>query len=160
MVDGLLAEIDGGRISSTGCIPTPPPGAVGLAGLTVPGFANCHSHAFHRALRGRPQRGRGTFWTWRDQMYSVAARREPDNYYALARATYEEMHWPASPQWESSTTCTISPRERGMPTRTRWGRRSLRLPARHVLRLGGVRLAARRGSAGSVTEMRTRGPRD
>ena len=62
-----------------------------LAGLTIPGLANCHSHAFHRALRGRTQRERGTFWTWREQMYGVAARLTPDTYYALARATYREM---------------------------------------------------------------------
>ena len=30
-----------------------------LPGLTLPGLANCHSHAFHRALRGRTQRERG-----------------------------------------------------------------------------------------------------
>ena len=40
-------------------------GATRLAGLTIPGLANCHSHAFHRALRGGTQRDRGTFWTWR-----------------------------------------------------------------------------------------------
>jgi len=62
-----------------------------VPGLTVPGLANCHSHAFHRALRGRTQRGQGTFWTWRDQMYDVAARLDPDGYLALARATYREM---------------------------------------------------------------------
>ena len=62
-----------------------------LAGLTIPGLANCHSHAFHRALRGRTQRERGTFWTWREQMYAVAARLDPDSYYELARATYREM---------------------------------------------------------------------
>ena len=45
-----------------------------LAGLTIPGLANDHSHAFHRALRGRTQRERGTFWTWREQMYAVAGR--------------------------------------------------------------------------------------
>ena len=28
-------------------------GDVALPGLTLPGFANTHSHAFHRALRGR-----------------------------------------------------------------------------------------------------------
>ncbi len=62
-----------------------------LPGLTLPGLANCHSHAFHRALRGRTQRERGTFWTWREQMYAVAGRLDPDSYYALARATYREM---------------------------------------------------------------------
>lgn len=62
-----------------------------VAGLTLPGFANTHSHAFHRALRGHAQRGSGTFWTWRSQMYDVAGRLDPDNYYDLARATYAEM---------------------------------------------------------------------
>jgi formiminoglutamate deiminase len=64
---------------------------VPLPGLTVPGLANCHSHAFHRALRGRTQRERGTFWTWREQMYDVAGRLDPDGYFALALATYREM---------------------------------------------------------------------
>ncbi len=62
-----------------------------LPGLTVPGLANCHSHAFHRALRGRTQRGTGTFWTWREQMYDVAGRLDPDTYRALATATFREM---------------------------------------------------------------------
>jgi formiminoglutamate deiminase len=65
--------------------------ATRIPGLTLPGLANCHSHAFHRALRGRTQRERGTFWTWRDRMYDVAARLDPDSYFALARATYREM---------------------------------------------------------------------
>ena len=62
-----------------------------IPGLTIPGLANCHSHAFHRALRGRTQRERGTFWTWRDRMYDVAATLDPDSYFTLARATYREM---------------------------------------------------------------------
>ena len=68
-----------------------PDDASRLPGLTIPGLANCHSHAFHRALRGRTQRDRGTFWTWRDQMYDVAARLDPDTYLDLATATYREM---------------------------------------------------------------------
>jgi len=62
-----------------------------LSGLTVPGFANAHSHAFHRALRGRTHMGRGSFWTWREQMYQVADRLDPDSYHRLARAVYAEM---------------------------------------------------------------------
>lgn len=64
---------------------------VRIPGLTIPGIANCHSHAFHRALRGRTQRGAGTFWTWREQMYAVAERLDPDSYYELARLTFREM---------------------------------------------------------------------
>src|SRR5204863_7675039 len=60
--------------------------------LTLPGFANAHSHAFQRALRGRAQAaGGGSFWTWREQMYELAARPDPDSYLRLARATYGEM---------------------------------------------------------------------
>jgi formiminoglutamate deiminase len=62
-----------------------------LAGLVFPGFANAHSHAFHRALRGRTHSDGGTFWTWRQGMYALAERLDPDSYLALARATYAEM---------------------------------------------------------------------
>src|SRR5256885_11560116 len=57
----------------------------------MPGLANAHSHAFHRALRGVVQAGPGTFWTWRERMYQVASLLEPDSYLALARAVYAEM---------------------------------------------------------------------
>ena len=67
------------------------PATVHLKGLTLPGLANAHSHAFHRALRGVTQARRGTFWTWRERMYEVAARLTPDSYLALARAVYAEM---------------------------------------------------------------------
>ncbi len=86
--DDVLVEIEDGRFTSV------TPGAHSgerLAGLTIPGLANCHSHAFHRALRGRTQRERGSFWTWREQMYAVAGRLDPDGYHELARATYREM---------------------------------------------------------------------
>ena len=36
-----------------------------------------------RAARAHP-RERGTFWTWREQMYAVAERLDPDTYFALA----------------------------------------------------------------------------
>ena len=52
------SRASGSRRSSAG-VAAPPAGAERLAGLTLPGFANAHSHAFHRALRGRAQRGRG-----------------------------------------------------------------------------------------------------
>ncbi|MFF0445536.1 formimidoylglutamate deiminase [Streptomyces sp. NPDC004609] len=69
----------------------PPPGAEILRGLTIPGLANTHSHAFHRALRGTVQVGTGTFWTWREVMYRTASRLTPESYHALARAVYAEM---------------------------------------------------------------------
>ncbi|MBP0457368.1 formimidoylglutamate deiminase [Streptomyces montanisoli] len=89
---GVTVETAHGRI--TAVYPgtqAPPPGATALRGLTVPGLANAHSHAFHRALRSEVQVGSGTFWTWRDVMYGTAARLTPDTYHALARAAYAEM---------------------------------------------------------------------
>ncbi|MFI9105597.1 formimidoylglutamate deiminase [Streptomyces fildesensis] len=89
---GVAIDTAGGRITGvrTG-VDAPPPGAVALRGFTLPGLANAHSHAFHRALRGTVQVGSGTFWTWREIMYSIAAELDPDTYYALARAVYAEM---------------------------------------------------------------------
>ncbi|WP_310530159.1 formimidoylglutamate deiminase, partial [Nocardioides sp.] len=82
IVDGRFASVEPGTLSGA---------AERLPGLTIPGLANTHSHAFHRALRGRTQRERGSFWTWREQMYAVAERLDPDTYLALATATFREM---------------------------------------------------------------------
>ncbi|MFF3319159.1 formimidoylglutamate deiminase [Streptomyces sp. NPDC003035] len=89
---GVALDVSDGRITAvrTGA-DAPPPGAVALRGLTIPGLANAHSHAFHRALRGTVQVGSGTFWTWREVMYQVASRLTPETYHALARAVYAEM---------------------------------------------------------------------
>jgi formiminoglutamate deiminase len=62
-----------------------------VGGLTMPGLANCHSHAFHRALRARTQVERGSFWTWRDQMYRLAEELTPESYKDLAVQVYAEM---------------------------------------------------------------------
>ncbi|MFI1764381.1 formimidoylglutamate deiminase [Streptomyces sp. NPDC020800] len=90
-VSGSAAGADGRITAVRTDVPTPPPGAEILRGLTLPGLANAHSHAFHRALRGTVQVGSGTFWTWREVMYSVADRLTPQTYHALARAVYAEM---------------------------------------------------------------------
>ncbi|MSS46393.1 formimidoylglutamate deiminase [Cutibacterium sp. WCA-380-WT-3A] len=58
-------------------------------GVGVPGFANTHSHVFHRGLRGA---GAGEdFWSWRTDMYRLATCLDPDSYYRLARAAFAEM---------------------------------------------------------------------
>ncbi|GAA2481181.1 formimidoylglutamate deiminase [Terrabacter carboxydivorans] len=69
----------------------PQPDDVRLAGVTLPGMANAHSHAFHRALRGRVNGGGGNFWSWREQMYAAAEQLNPDTYFVLARAVFAEM---------------------------------------------------------------------
>jgi len=62
-----------------------------VTGVVMPGFVNAHSHAFHRALRGRTHSGLGDFWAWRTLMYQVANRLTPENYLALATAVFSEM---------------------------------------------------------------------
>ena len=91
-VDAAVAiTVQDGRITSIRSGVTADPGSKRLYGLVIPGLANAHSHAFHRALRGRTQRDRGSFWTWRDLMYRAADRLDPDRYRTLARAVYAEM---------------------------------------------------------------------
>ena len=82
VADGRIATVDVGAERGD---------AVHLRGVTIPGLANAHSHAFQRALRGRTQRGGGSFWTWREDMYALAQRLTPDDTYELARGTYAEM---------------------------------------------------------------------
>jgi len=90
--EGVLLEVVGDRIAGvTAGLPSPPAGSERLSGLTIPGLVNVHSHAFQRALRGRTNAGEGSFWTWRERMYELAATLDPDSYLALARATFGEM---------------------------------------------------------------------
>lgn len=88
---GVTITAKAGRFTLIEAGSTAPAGATTLKGFTVPGFANAHSHAFHRALRSRVQADRGTFWTWREIMYGAAERLNPDNYHRLARAVFGEM---------------------------------------------------------------------
>jgi formiminoglutamate deiminase len=62
-----------------------------LLGLVLPGFGNAHSHAFHRALRGRTHETGGDFWHWRRRMYAAATALGPDSYEELARGVFAEM---------------------------------------------------------------------
>lgn len=90
-VAGVRVEVEAGRIAAITPAVLARPGDHRLPGLVLPGFADAHSHAFHRALRGRTHGGGGSFWTWREQMYTLAERLDPDSSLALARATYAEL---------------------------------------------------------------------
>jgi len=83
----------------------------------LPGLVNSHSHAFQRVLRGRTeyrssnlpfsggllpaesggnptlnaQGSRDSFWTWREMMYSAAARLTPEDIYDASRMAFLEM---------------------------------------------------------------------
>jgi formiminoglutamate deiminase len=86
----VVFDVEGGRFTAVTLNATAG-NARPLPGVVLPGLANAHSHAFHRALRGRTHRGGGTFWSWRAGMYALAGRLDPDSYLALATATYAEM---------------------------------------------------------------------
>jgi len=81
--DGIITAVETGAQARVGDTP--------LIGLVLPGLANGHSHAFHRALRGRTHADGGTFWSWRERMYRVAERLEPELYQRLATAVFAEM---------------------------------------------------------------------
>ncbi len=60
----------------------------------LPGIVNQHSHAFQRAMAGLAERmthPSDSFWTWRDTMYRMAARFDPDTLHAVAAQLYAEM---------------------------------------------------------------------
>src|SRR5215216_5782700 len=61
----------------------------------LPGMINAHSHAFQRVIRGRTehrsQHTTDSFWTWREQMYAVANRLEPEDIYNASFMAFLEM---------------------------------------------------------------------
>src|SRR5215469_7053157 len=87
----LLQEKEGRWVEVTAGVRDIPSTATRLYGLSLPGLVNAHSHCFHRALRGRTHSGPGSFWTWREQMYALADRLDPDSYRSLASAVFAEM---------------------------------------------------------------------
>ena len=74
--------------------PSPLPIEPVAAGWRLPGIANLHSHAFQRAMAGLAERQThpsDSFWTWRETMYRMAARFDPDALHAVASQLYVEM---------------------------------------------------------------------
>jgi formimidoylglutamate deiminase len=64
------------------------------AGAVLPGMTNVHSHAFQRAMAGLAEtRGHPTddFWTWREEMYRLVGRIDPEDAEAIALQLYIEL---------------------------------------------------------------------
>jgi formimidoylglutamate deiminase len=60
----------------------------------IPAMANVHSHAFQRDLRGAGERSESAaddFWSWRETMYALAERLDPDSMRDVASRVYGEM---------------------------------------------------------------------
>ncbi len=67
-----------------------------LEGYLIPGFKNSHSHAFQYAMAGLnesiPDSADGDdFWSWRENMYSLALSISPEELQEIATNLYMEM---------------------------------------------------------------------
>ena len=66
-----------------------------LSGVALlPGFADAHSHAFQRGMRGQGERfaaGTGSFWTWREAMYRLVETLSPEKLFDLSLVAFREM---------------------------------------------------------------------
>jgi len=83
--DGTILTVEPG---------TEPGGAEVIDGPVMPGMPNLHSHAFQRAMAGTAERrgvGGDDFWGWRQTMYALANRLDPDALRALAADVYRAM---------------------------------------------------------------------
>ncbi|MBU2484997.1 MAG: formimidoylglutamate deiminase [Alphaproteobacteria bacterium] len=82
--DGLIESIE-----------TDQPSGGDTVGILLPAPANCHSHAFQRAMAGLTEK-RGpnpsdSFWTWRQLMFRFLDRLTPDHVEAIAAFVQMEM---------------------------------------------------------------------
>ncbi len=118
----VAVDIDGGRVlalrsgraPARGAAPRGAPAGDAMAGsatagdmrsgyvhgLTLPGLADAHCHAFQRLLPAWTQRARASreqgvlhedFWTWREAMYVAAANLGPQELEAVAARCYLEL---------------------------------------------------------------------
>lgn len=110
---GVRITVDGeGRIAAVGRPAADDDGAAAEDGTAVerlenravlPGFVNAHSHAFQRGLRGRGETfpnqptgpagtvGMGSFWSWREAMYSLVESLDRDRFRELTLRAFREM---------------------------------------------------------------------
>ncbi len=93
--EAVLLEADrNGRWARVQSGVAAPVEATQLAGPALPGLVNAHSHAFQRAFAGLAERRESAhddFWSWRDRMYGVALRIEPDTLRDIATQLYVEL---------------------------------------------------------------------
>lgn len=92
--DQVRIQIKDGKISSwddaTNSLPEDE-----VVDVLIPGVPNAHSHVFQRALTGHCERkspsDKDDFWSWRENMYRLAEKLNPDALKPIARQAYAEM---------------------------------------------------------------------
>jgi len=80
-----------GLVRSVGALPQ---NAATDFGHVIPGMPNLHSHAFQRqmaGLSGMPGPHGDSFWSWRELMYGLALRIQPEQLQAIAAFLQAEM---------------------------------------------------------------------
>lgn len=85
MIQDVTIGVDHDVVAESGVV---------LEGVVLPGMPNLHSHGFQYAMRGltgRRSRQGDSFWSWRERMYTLAARVEPEPLQALMAALYGRM---------------------------------------------------------------------
>ncbi len=91
---GVQIRVDaGGRIAAIGRLGAEPDERLTGRAL-LPGFVDAHSHAFQRALRGLGETfpdGAGSFWTWREAMYSLVESLDGERFAAVVEQAFAEM---------------------------------------------------------------------
>lgn len=98
-VRGVIVTVsDEGRITAMDDAPADGSatlsGAERIDGIVIPGMPNAHSHAFQRGMAGNTEyrlSAHDSFWTWRQAMYALANRIEPDDLQILATQLFVEM---------------------------------------------------------------------
>src|SRR3954467_7784068 len=89
--DGSIAKVETGAA---------PEGLQRVNGPVLPGMVNLHSHAFQRAMAGLTETALNpddSFWSWRELMYRLVGRLQPDQVGAIAAFLYIEMLKGGSP---------------------------------------------------------------
>lgn len=77
--DGLLTKVEANASFE---------GAERLRGPVLAGMPNLHSHAFQRAMAGLAEvagNPNDSFWTWRDLMYRMVGKINPEQLHVIAR---------------------------------------------------------------------------
>ena len=86
---GVISQIETNQIS-----PESQQGCQRLDGPVLPGMVNLHSHAFQRAMAGLAEvclDPQDSFWSWRDLMYGLVAKLNPQQVGQIATYLYIEM---------------------------------------------------------------------
>ena len=84
--DGYIESIEADREK--------PADAESIGGWVIPSMANLHSHAFQRAMAGLAEvagNPQDSFWTWREQMYNLVNRLNPEQVGVIAAYLYLSM---------------------------------------------------------------------